>query len=341
MTMGRILRLLSVASIACVAATPGRAQSVEQFYANRVISLYIGFSVGGGYDIYGRLVARHIGKHIPGNPTVVPTNMEGAGSLKLMNWLYDGAPRDGSAIGTVNRGAPFEPLVGIQEFARFDATTFTWIGSVNDEVSVCVAWKSTGITEFSELYERELIVGGTGQGAEDVFSKLISGVLGVRLRLITGYAGGNEVNYAMERGEVDGRCGWSWSSIKSTRQQWLDDGSIKILLQVALRKHPDLPDIPLIMDLADNEEKRQILRLVLGRGVLGRPFLAPPGVPADRAAALQHAFDAMVRDPEFLADAERLRLEIMPISGSELQRLMTEIYATPPDIVAKARIILR
>ena len=330
--MGRILRLLSVASIACVAATPGRAQSVEQFYANRVISLYIGFSVGGGYDIYGRLVARHIGKHIPGNPTVVPTNMEGAGSLKLMNWLYDGAPRDGSAI---------EPLVGIQEFARFDATTFTWIGSVNDEVSVCVAWKSTGITEFSELYERELIVGGTGQGAEDVFSKLISGVLGVRLRLITGYAGGNEVNYAMERGEVDGRCGWSWSSIKSTRQQWLDDGSIKILLQVALRKHPDLPDIPLIMDLADNEEKRQILRLVLGRGVLGRPFLAPPGVPADRAAALQHAFDAMVRDPEFLADAERLRLEIMPISGSELQRLMTEIYATPPDIVAKARIILR
>lgn len=339
--MGRILRLLSVVSIACVAATPGRAQSVEQFYTNRVISLYIGFSVGGGYDIYGRLVARHIGKHIPGNPTVVPANMEGAGSLKLMNWLYDGAPRDGSVIGTVNRGAPFEPLVGIQEFARFDATAFTWIGSVNDEVSVCVAWERTGITEFSELYEKELIVGGTGQGAEDVFSKLIIGVLGARLRLITGYAGGNEVNYAMERGEVDGRCGWSWSSIKSTRQQWLDDGSIKVLLQVALRKHPDLPEVPLIMDLADNEEKRQILRLVLGRGVLGRPFLAPPGVPADRAAALQHAFDAMVRDPEFLADAARSRLEIMPISGSELQQLVTEIYATPPDIVAKARMILR
>ena len=334
-------RSLVALAILCLFAAGARAQRVEEFYAGNVLTLYVGFSAGGGYDVYGRLVGRHIGKHIPGHPTVVVVNMDGAGSLKLANWLYSAAPKDGSVIGTVNRGAPFEPLVGAQEFARFDPTKFTWLGSANDEISVCVTWERTGISSFEELYEKELIVGGTGPAGDDPLVKLVAGVLGARLRLVTGYAGGNEANFAMERGEVDGRCGWSWSSIRSTHQRWLDNGNIEVLLQLGLRKHPELPGVPLVMDLARTAEERQILRLVLMRGVLGRPFLAPPGLPADRATALQAAFEATMADLEFLAEAARLRLEIAPISGTEIQRLVAEAYSTPPDVVAKTRIILR
>lgn len=305
------------------------------------MELYVGFSAGGGYDAYGRLVARHIGKHIPGNPTIVVVNMDGAGSLKLANWLYNAAPKDGSVFGTVNRGVPFEPLLGIREMARFDATRFTWLGSANDETTVCVAWERTGLTSFDELYERELIVAGTGQAGDDPLVKMISGVLGVNIRLITGYAGANEANFAMERGEVDGRCAWSWSSVISTRQHWLDNNDIEVLLQLGFRKHADLPDVPLILDLARSEEELQIMRLVLVRGVLGRPFMAPPDVPADRAAALQQAFAATMSDPDFLREAARQRMEVIPISGEEIQRLVAEAYATPEGVVAKTRAIVQ
>ena len=341
MTLVRRIWLFLLTGIMGFASASAHAQSVEEFYADRVLELYIGFSAGGGYDAYGRLVARHIGKHIPGNPTVVVVNMDGAGSLKLANWLYNAAPRDGSVIGTVNRGVPFEPLVGIREMARFDATKFTWLGSANDETTVCVAWERTGITSFDELYERELIVAGTGQAGDDPLVKMISGVLGSRIRLVTGYAGANEANFAMERGEVDGRCGWSWSSVKSTRQHWLDNDNIEVLLQLGFRKHNDLPDVPLILDLARSEEERQIMRLVLVRGVLGRPFMAPPDLPAERAAALQRAFAATVSDADFLREAARQRMEVIPISGEEIQNLVAEAYATPEDVVAKTRIILQ
>ncbi len=336
--IGALLAIL----IAFFIAMPVRAQGVEQFYSGKVITLYIGFSAGGGYDLYGRLVAHHIGRHIPGRPNVVPVNMEGAGSLKLMNWLYNAAPKDGTALGTVNHGVPFVPLVGERQFARFDAREFTWIGSANDEVSVCVAWKRTNITRFDQLYEKEFIVGSTGPGADDFdFPKLITGIFGVRIRSVSGYAGGNDINFAMEQGEVDGRCGWTWSSVKSTRAQWLEEGLINVLLQFGLHKHPDLPDVPLIMDLARNDEEREILRLIMLRGVFGRPFMAPPGIPADRATALQDAFDTMVTDPDFLAEAEQLRAEIAPISGANLQQLLTEAYATPEHIVEQARMMLK
>ena len=343
---GRIRLSAAVFSILLVssffAPVPVSAQSVEEFYEGNVLSLYIGFSVGGGYDAYGRILSRHIGKHIPGNPTVVPINMAGAGSLKLANWLYNAAPQDGSAIGIISRGVPFEPLVGNPVSAMFDASNFTWIGSTTDEVSVCATWNRTGITRFEQLYDQELIVGGTGSGADaDVFPKIIRGVLGANLRLVSGYPGGNDIEFAMERGEVDGRCGWSWSSIVATKQQWLDDGTINILVQLALHKHPDLPDVPLITDLARTEEERQIFRLIFVRCVLGRPFLGPPNMPADRMAALRAAFDATMLDPEFLEEAMRSRLEITPIPGGELQELVAEVYAASPDIVAKTREYLR
>jgi tripartite-type tricarboxylate transporter receptor subunit TctC len=344
--MFRIARVFSAVAMAFLLASPSHAaaqqdQAVADFYRGKVVSMYIGFSVGGGYDVYGRLVARHLGKHIPGNPTVIPVNMEGAGSLKLVNWLYNVAPKDGTALGTFSRGVPFEPLIGNRTSSRFDATKFNWIGSTTDEVSLCVTWNRTNIHKFEDTYKEELIVGGTGSGADaDVFPQIVRGVLGAKMRLVSGYPGGNDIEFAMERGEVDGRCGWSWSSIKSGRQHWLDNGTIRPLLQLGLHKHPDLPDLPLAVDLARTDEERQIMRLVFVRGAMGRPFTAPPGVPAERVTALRAAFDAMVKDPAFLAEANRARLEITPISGAELQKLLVEAYATPPAIVSKTRVLL-
>jgi len=348
-TIGCFRRALAVASVSAVAGlfiagTPARAQddAIANFYRGKVVEMYIGFSVGGGYDTYGRIVARHIGKHIPGNPTVVPVNMEGAGSLKLANWLYNAAPKDGLAMGIISRGVPFEPLIGNRASARFDAAEFTWIGSTTDEVSVCAAYTRTGIDSFDDLFTQELIVGGTGSGADaDVFPKIIGGVLGAQFRLVSGYPGGNDIEFAMERGEVDGRCGWSWSSIVATKQRLLDEGTINVFLQLALRKHPDLPDVPLVMDLARTEEERQILQLIFVRCVLGRPFLAPPGLPPERAAALRAAFDATMTDPEFLQEAMQMRLEITPISGSEVQELVAEVFQTSPEIVERTRELLR
>ena len=300
------------------------------------VDLYIGYSVGGGYDIYARVIARHLGRHLPGNPTVIPKNMEGAGSIRLANFLYKAAPKDGSALGTIGRGIAFDPILGGQG-AQFKATEFAWIGSANDEVSLCVAWHKKGITRFEELYTKELIVGGSGATSDtDLFPKVMNGVLGTKFRLVTGYPGGNDITLAMERGEVDGRCGWSWSSIKTNHPQWVKDGTLKLLVQLSLAKHADLPHVPLIMDLVKNPEHEAILRVVFARQVMGRPFLAPPGMPAERVAALRKAFMATMKDPQFLAETEKLKLEINPVSGERVQELVAEIYRTPPELLKKA-----
>jgi tripartite-type tricarboxylate transporter receptor subunit TctC len=317
------------------------AQNPADFYKGKNVDLYVGYSVGGGYDLYARMLAKHMGKHIPGHPNVVTKNMEGAGSLRLANWLYNVAPKDGTAFGTIGRGTGFDPLFG-HKAAQFDATKFTWIGSANNEVSVCVAWHTSGITKFDDLFGRELIVGGTGPAADtDQFPKVVNGVLGTKMRVIAGYPGGNDVSLAMERGEVHGRCGWSWSSVRSTQPKWLDDKKINVLVQLALDKHPELPDVPLIMDLAKTDEQKQVLKLVFARQVMGRPFLAPPGVPKDRADALRKAFMDTMQDREFLAESEKAQLEIVPVSGEELQKLVTELYATSPAIAQKAGALIK
>jgi len=318
------------------------AQAQADFYRGKTIDLMIGYSVGGGYDVYARLIAKHLGKHIPGNPTVTPKNMEGAGSLRLANWLYNVAAKDGHVFGTIGRGTGFDPLLG-SKTAQFDGTKFNWIGSANDEVSVCVVWNGRSkVTKFDDLLTQELAVGGTGAAADtDQFPRIINGVLGTKMKIITGYPGGNDVNLALERGEVDGRCGWSWSSVKSTRANWMGEKKITILMQLSLAKHPDLPDVPLIVDLAKNEEQRQILKLIFARQALGRPFLAPPGVPADRVAILRKAFMDTMADKEFLAEADKAQLEITPIAGEQIQKLVTEVYQTPAAVAHKAAEILR
>jgi len=339
LSIGRVV--LALCALILAACSPDGAQAPADFYRGKTIQVLIGMSPGGAYDVYARMLARHMGKHIPGNPRLVPSNMEGAGSLTLTNYLYNVAPKDGTVIGTINRGAPFEPLIGEPELARFDPALFTWIGSIANEVSICAAWDRAGVDNFEQLFTRELTVGGTGSGADtNQFPKVMNGVLGTKLKIVSGYPGGNNIDLAMERGEVDGRCGWSWSSIVSTRKAWLESGSIKVLVQLALQKHPDLPNVPLIMDYAKTDEQRAMLRLIFSRAALGCPFLAPPGMPADRAAILRKAFDDTMKDPEFLADAAQALLEVAPVGGEELQALIADIYRTPKDVVEKTRAIV-
>ena len=338
------MRRVRCAAVMLAAALPAPiacAQSPADFYKGKNVELYVGYSAGGAYDLYARTIARHLGKRIPGNPTVIVKNMEGGGSLRLANWLFRVAPKDGSVLGTIGRGTGFDPILG-QKGAQFDGTKFTWLGSANNEVSVCVAWNATsGITKFDDLLTKEMTVGGTSMSADtDQFPKVIDAVFGAKMKIVSGYPGGNDVVLAMERGEVQGRCGWSWSSVISTHKAWIDDHKMTVLVQLALRKHPDLPDVPLIMDLAKTPEQKQILRLIFARQTMGRPYLAPPGVPADRVDALRKAFMETMSDPDFLANAAKAKLEITPVDGADLQKLVADIYHTPPEIAKKAAAIL-
>ena len=322
--------------IGLASAPAALAQSVEEFYKGKTITLYIGYSPGGGYDGYARLVSRHLGKHIPGNPDIVPKNRPGAGSLLLTNELYNTLPKDGTAIGIVGRGMPTEPLFGNKD-AKFDPSKFAWLGSTNNEVSVCVSWHTKPFKTYADIQSAVMIVGGTGPGADtDAFPKVMNNILGTKLKLITGYPGGNDINLAIERGEVDGRCGWSWSSVKSTRADWLKDKKINIIMQMSGAKHPELPDVPLASDLAKSEKDKAVLKLIFARQAWGRPFVAPPGVPADRVKALQDAFMATMSDPDFVADAKKQKLELAPISGEEVARLINAVVTSPQDIVAAA-----
>jgi tripartite-type tricarboxylate transporter receptor subunit TctC len=332
---------LAGALLALWSGSACRAQTPAEFYKGRTIELDIGLSVGGAYDAYARILARAMPKYIPGNPAIVPKTMEGAGSMRLANYLYNAAPRDGTSFGTINRGTPFEPLLG-NKGAQFDATRFNWIGSTNNEVSVCVAWSTSGVATFEDAKTRVLVVGATGPSADTYqFPKITNAVLGTRFKIVTGYPGGNDVDLAMERGEVQGRCGWSWTSVKGLHQAWLDQGKLNILYQMGLSKHRDLPAVPLIIDLAKTDEERAILRLIFARQVMAWPFLAPPGAPGDRIEALRTAFMATMQDKDFLSEADKAGLEITPVAGAEIQKLVQDVYATPDAIARKAADLLR
>jgi tripartite-type tricarboxylate transporter receptor subunit TctC len=339
-----MLRAALLALVASVTATSsvGAETSVASFYRNKNIDVYIGFSVGGVYDINARLLARFIGRYIPGNPTLVPRQMTGAGSLTLASWLYQAAPKDGSVMGTFARGIAFNPLIG-QPAGAIEAAKFNWLGSTNDEVSICAARRESGVTRFEQVFERELVVGSTGgSGDDDQLPRLVNGVLGTRFRIVRGFPGGNEIKLAMLRGEVSGRCGWSWSSVKATEAEWLRDGSISILVQLSLRRHPNLPDTPLITDYAKTDEERQIFKVALARQVMAWPFAMPPGTPVERVAALRQAFDETLRDRDYLAEAEKLNLEITPVPGERIQSLIADVYrTTSAEISAKIGAMLK
>jgi tripartite-type tricarboxylate transporter receptor subunit TctC len=327
----------AIALTASVSTT--HAQSPADFYKGKTVEIYIGYSVGGAYDVYARLLARHMGKHLPGRPTVVNKNMEGAGSLRLANWLYNVAPKDGTVFGIIGRGIPFDPLLGGS--GQFDATKFSWIGSANDEVSICASWHTTGVTRFEDLQSKEIPVGGTGVSDDTVqFPKVLNAVLGTKMKIVSGYPGGNDVNLAMERGEVGGRGANSWASWKSTRPQWIAENKIHILVQIGLKRHPDLPNVPLLTELAANEEDRQVLAFISADTGITRAVVTTPDVPPERVEALRRAFDATMKDPEFLAEAERARMDISPSSGEEVQKVAGSIVDTPAAVLARAKQIL-
>jgi tripartite-type tricarboxylate transporter receptor subunit TctC len=306
-----------------LAAPAQAADPVADFYAGKTVHVLIGYSVGGGYDLYARLLAKYMG----------------AGSLKVVNYIYNVAPKDGTAFATFGRGLAMEPLLKHSQGVQFDAVKLGWLGSATDEVSICAFTRASGIKSYDDLKnsKKTLKVGGTGSGSDtNVYATLMMTVLKAPLKLITGFPGGSEVNLALQRGELDGRCGWSWSSLISQEKSLYDNKEITIIAQMALKKHTDLPDVPLMLDLAPTPKDRAALKLILARQTMARPYAAPPGVPAERLAALRAAFDATMEDKGFLAEAEQHHLEVRPTNGQEVEALIKELYANPPDVIDRA-----
>jgi tripartite-type tricarboxylate transporter receptor subunit TctC len=333
------LRCAAVATL--LAATPATAAEAD-FYAGKTIQLLIGFSAGGGYDIYARTLARHMGRHIPGNPRLVPQNMPGAGSLKAVNYLYNVAPKDGTAIAGFAPGVAVEPLLGRGEGTQFEAPKFNWLGSISQEVSVCAFMKAAGIRTWTDMQTKKYVIGASGGGAEsDVFPNVLRKLFNLPLKIVTGYPGGTEIILAMERHEVDGRCGWSWTSLLSRSKALLDNKQIDVTLQIGLQKDKALLDVPLIMELTDDPRKKAALKLIVSRQSIARPFAAPPGIPEERARLLRQAFDATMRDPAFRAEAENLNLDVAPVDGGEVAALLREVYASPPEAVKLATELVR
>jgi tripartite-type tricarboxylate transporter receptor subunit TctC len=322
-----------------VAATmPARAQDkVAEFYHSKTVTLTVGYSAGGGYDTYARILARHMGRHIPGNPTIVVQNAPGAGSMRAANMIYNVVPKDGTAFGMFGRGIALEPLIGTSP-AQFEAGKFLWLGSGTEEAAVVVIRGGAGIKTWADMMSKPFTVGGEGTGSDpDVYALMLKNVFGVKLRLVSGYPGTTEMALAVERGEVDGRASWSWTSLKSLKPDWIAKKTIDIPVQLNMHSSPDLKHVPLIGDFAKTERQRQIVKLVISRQVMGRPFMAPPGLPADRAAALRQAFDDTMTDPEFVTEATARGQEVNPVSGTEIDKLLAELYATPKDVVEETK----
>ena len=335
------MRKLSVVWLSAFAFSawmvPSMTAAQEPFYAGKNIVLVVSTSSGGGYATYARTLSRHIGNHIPGAPSVVMQFREGAGGIVAANYLYNTAPRDGTVMAAIHRGAISSvPLYG-GEGVKYEPPRFTWIGSLNNEISFCVSWHTSPVKTFDDLRKREFIVGGVGDGSEtDFYPFIVNNVFGGKTKLITGYKGGDGISLAMERGEVEGRCAWSLSSIRTSRGDWLRDNKLNFLIQFALEKNQDMPDVPLVLDLAKDDEQRKMLTLLFTPQVLGRAYLAPPEVPLDRAKILRAAFDSMVKDKAFLDEADKVHLDISPVSGDKVAELIKGMYATPPELVRRA-----
>jgi tripartite-type tricarboxylate transporter receptor subunit TctC len=333
------LTILSGVLLAAALTLPAHADGVEDFYKDRTVTLIAGYSSGGGFDLYARVVANHLGRHIPGQPRVIVQNMPGAGSMRAANHLYNVAPKDGSVI-SLTRAPVIEPLVGANG-AAFDAAKFTWLGSGASDLTVCGLVGNPKVKSMADARQTEFTLGGLGPGSdEDMYAKILRKLLGLKIHLVSGYPGGAELTLAVERGELDGRCGWAYSSIKISKPDWIAEKKIKLLNVLALERSPELPDVPAIMEFATSERQKQIFKFVLNAQTLGRPFAAPPGIPADRAAALRKAFDATMTDPALLAEMKAKKLAVEPIGWQSIEALLKDLYATPKHVVEETRAII-
>jgi tripartite-type tricarboxylate transporter receptor subunit TctC len=327
--------LISAAALVSFAA---EAQSLESFYRGKTIKLIVGSSAGGGYDTYARTIGRHLGNFIPGKPNFVIQNMPGGSSRAAANHLYNVAAKDGTVIAGVFSGIPAEPLMN-PSLVRFDARKFNWIGSAARDSQAGMVWHTAPTQTLQDVLSKEMIVGASG-GATWDFPMLANAILGTKFKIIAGYSGTKEIALAMERGEVQGNAGTTWSSIKTQHPDWLKEKKIRVFVQYTTKPHPELPDVPVMISLAKTEADRQALMLSFARQDFARPYVAPPGLPAERVKALRTAFNSTMKDTAFLAEAKKRRIEIVPLTASEMTALIDEIYKTPPDVVARVQNIV-
>jgi len=333
--MIRIFALLLAACAILAVPSGAGAQPARDFYKGKQITMLVSTAAGGGYDTYARTLARHMRKHIPGNPGIVPRNMPGADGAIAAGALYNSVPRDGLTFAALTNGIAMDPLFD-RFVGRFDAQKFSWIGSIGKLMNVCVTWHTSAVKTIEQARQREVIVSASGATSNSVMMpKIANQLLGTRFKVIPGYSD-PDVTLAMERGEVDGVCGLAYTTLKATRPQWFRDNRLNILLQIGLTKFPDLPNVPSAVELLSSPADRTVLELILIRQEMGRPFAAPPGIPSERLAILRRAFDATLKDPAFLSDAARLQMEIDPLDGPAIEALLAKAYNAPRDVVAAA-----
>jgi tripartite-type tricarboxylate transporter receptor subunit TctC len=319
-----------------LASEPGLADPIADFYKGKQINWILSAGAGGGYSQYARAFAPYFSEHIPGRPNIIIQNMPGGGGIRAMNYLSAVAPKDGTTIGLVHSSVPFAPLYGVKG-ATFDPRQVNWIGSIATANGICVAWSASGISKWQDLFDKEFIVGGSGAGSQmETMPTMLNKLFGTKIKIISGYTGGNEVYLAMERGEVHGRCGGLVSSINSTRPDWFPQKKIQIPIQVTLERDPRFPDVPAVIEFAKDERTKQILELVLSPQDMDRPILAPPGVPEDRLAALRKAFHDAMNDPRFIAEAKRQQLEIDEVPGEKIAKVVERAFKMPPEVIKAA-----
>jgi tripartite-type tricarboxylate transporter receptor subunit TctC len=337
--MRRLMRkALTGASLLAALLVPAlaRADAVSDFYKGRQMIMVLSADAGGGYGSYANAFAPYLAAHIPGKPKIVVQYMPGAGGLRATNYLYSVAPKDGSVIALIHSSVPYAPVYGLSA-AKFDPRKFNWIGSINATSGICVAWSTSNIKTWDDLFSKQFLVGSSGAGSQmETIPLMLNKLFGTKIKVISGYRGGNEVYLAMERGEVNGRCGGLISSINSTRPDWFPQKKVAVPVQIGFERDPHFPDSPALVEFAKDARTKQILQLVLSPMAMDRPILMPPGVPADRVAALKTAFHAAMNDPAFLADAKKQRLEVKEVSGEKVAQLLTTAYAMPPDVVKAA-----
>ena len=314
----------------------GVAQALD-FYQGKQVTIVVGFTAGGTYDVTARLFARHLGKYLPGKPTVIVRNMPGAGSLVATTSLYGSLPKDGTTLGVIGGGVVLEPLLNNPQ-ANYDPRRFNWIGGRTPDNFLCLVWHTVPVNTLQDVIKRETVVGATGPGSRTLtYPKALNELLGTKFKIVSGYPGGNEITLALERGEVEGYCGWALGSIKTRAPEWLRDGKIRPLAQFTLSKSSVLRNVPLATDLADTEKGRRAIEFFAADSVLAWPLMAPPDLPAERVAELRSAFNAMMQDPQLRAEAASQGLDIDPVSGAEIAELVERIYGTPPDVLDLVR----
>jgi tripartite-type tricarboxylate transporter receptor subunit TctC len=336
--------VLRVACLGLAVAGVAASAQAEDFYKGKTVSIVVGSDSGGGYDIYARFFARSWGRYIPGNPTFVVQNMPGAGSLKATNYIYNVAAKDGTVVGAVQQGTIFEPLfkdMGTGNEAKFDPLKLGWLGAATHETSVMVAWHATPFKSVADTRKAQVLVGSAGATTNyAVYARLMNATMGAHLKIVEGYKGTSAITLALERGEIQALTGWDYSSLSSTKADWLKDKLVRVLVQFGARKLPQFPDVPLARDDTTSDVNRKVLDLITLRQEIGRPYIAPPGLPADRLAMLATSFQKMLKDPAFLDEARRANIEIDASTPEQCLAVVKDGYAASPDIVAKARAIL-